>query len=344
MQVFSTEDLHRAPVLEALKDHRVFQLRVSEDLANLNQLFFEAFGEFVALAEDDPLKVGQRIDASCGSLTGYHPMNGLGGNNTHRTGIIVERTDSFSLADNCDGRDSGVLLTTWRSAHWALAHLVLERLAVQLRIDNSHFREEFDPCPNSQFHVKAYDTDTESAPQRGNDAEFGSGGLVVKLSPHVDPSVITILVHAGDLADGLQGLQFENTNRCGAERSQQFVDVPGALSGYGIATVVAGQLLEPLTGGMLRGARHRVALKHEDARKPRMVATFFFQPQFDALLSPLPSPLIKACRHPRRDQTFAEWKQLKYGVYFSRPAGAPAHAENTTGAPAANAKNDHKRD
>jgi len=98
-------------------------------------------------------------------------------------------------------------------------------------------------------------------------------------------------------APGAQGLQCAYVTNTPKAGSFEFREL--AWSGHGVATVFVGSALERISGGLFKAARHRVVgtgtgmgtcqRGHEPRR---MAATFFFRPEKNARLVPIPSPQV----------------------------------------------------
>ena len=88
----------------------------------------------------------------------------------------------------------------------------------------------------------------------------------------------------------------------------------GGDSGCAIATLLTGELLTLATGGRAVAPRHRVAMLSSQISLPRTVATFFFQPRLEQTLKQLTGSVDG--KHGKDTQSFAEWKQQRYGAYF----------------------------
>lgn len=135
-----------------------------------------------------------------------------------------------------------------------VARAALRRLCQELQIDLDTFEQHGlwgDVCGHGQLHVKTYSKDKPGSLRMGED------GLCVKLSPHKDPSLITLLIHdcpEGGERAGLQGLQLEclsSSSGCpgsssveasscgGAMKQRHWCDIDGR-SGWGVATLFAG--------------------------------------------------------------------------------------------------------
>ncbi|CAJ1447439.1 unnamed protein product [Effrenium voratum] len=117
---------------------------------------------------------------------------------------------------------------------------------------------------------------------------------------HQDPSFLSLLLHGSEDPPG-QGLEVHH------EASRRFLPLPR--SGCGVATILVGQLFHLLCGrGKMRFAKgaHRVVTRAEDMDKPRLCATFFFQPHPDALLRPLV---------PGVDEPIITFRERRLGSY-----------------------------
>jgi len=285
-------------LLKALQEsHGVAQIALPADLECLSLHIYDRSHAFFELDEEHPQKKENMIDKEKG-LTGYHGVNGLGGNNRYRKGFILEKNDTLKV-------DFAEALSEWRTRIHELASLVLRRLASELSLPLNTFETGGlwgNVCTNGQMHLKTYSDDAS-----GDDA------LSVRLSPHKDPSVVTLLIHDGPARHGLQGLQ--------VEVDHEWKDIDGR-SGPGVATLLVGQLLALAVGdSAVEAPRHRVALPLSSLEIPRTVSTFFFQPHPEQTMRSLRADDLGKKSNSKGDVnygTFAEWKARQYGAYFKK--------------------------
>eukprot|EP00435_Cladocopium_sp_Y103_P037284 s3220_g9.t2 len=296
--------------LAALRSIGAFQARLPLSLEHQTGYCFRDFKQMLAMSEEEKRRfiVGKDLL----SLHGYQPKGELGERyNAHRSGFVCHGLRPMPwLSESQDMR-----IAVWRKHIWHFTGRIFDALLMEIQEDVSTPAEKgffsenghFDMVSRSQFQVK----EMHPAPQ-------GGSRKLVRLPLHQDPSFLSLLIHGSNDPPG-QGLEIWHDD------SQSFVPVPR--SGYGIATIIVGQLFHLLLGrgSHMRFAKgkHRVVTKVEDMEKPRLSATFFFQPSPEALLIPLvPSQSATAEVEPiisfrqRRLQSYgrftraeAEWKK-----------------------------------
>ena len=102
--LFDAGALHGADLLSPIAQHGVVQIMLPQPTTALNEQVcplnkdapdshapsqvFAMSQQFFQLPEDHPRKRQLAIDHQSGSLSGYHALNGLGGNNKHRLGAF----------------------------------------------------------------------------------------------------------------------------------------------------------------------------------------------------------------------------------------------------------------
>ena len=300
-------DQDRTAAVQALCRDGVCQLAVAPELAELNRRVFALVRRVLQRPADQLQRHAIDLGAGTG-LNGWHGPGGLSKNNKYRSGIIFE---GDRLWDLLDSEPAAFVATVgqWRDAVWGLATQLLRLVAAELQLEDTFFEEAMEVCSNSQFHVKRYHP---AAPGDGSGAAHATpAGEVVKLFAHMDPSVLSVVIHdGGPVQEGGRGLQVR------ARESGEFLPLPR--SGWGVATVFVGQILQRITGGLIPAAVHRVAVRPQDDALERLTATFFFQPTPAARLGPVPSPLVQASGGPGQAAvTYAEWKEKAYGRYYA---------------------------
>eukprot|EP00913_Durusdinium_trenchii_P004543 g4219.t1 len=200
-------------------------------------------------------------------LHGYQPRGELGERyNAHRSGFIFHGSKAAPWVDP----ESQERISIWRADIWQLAGRIFDALIQELdlkAISAGHFSRHgpFDMVSHSQFQVK------EMHP-----VAAGPNAKVVRLPLHQDPSFLSLLIHHSSEPPG-QGCEFW------LDQEQRFL--PLARSGPTVCTVIIGQLFHLLLGrrSFAKG-KHRVVTRAADMEKPRISATFFFQPPGTARL------------------------------------------------------------
>jgi isopenicillin N synthase-like dioxygenase len=255
----------KLPVTEELARTGCFQLRLPPSLRDLNRDAFRLARVFLDKDEGDK----QRFAIKEGSLNGYHGLGGLSKYNKDRSGFIFEDETVLDLLDHGSGRESFVATVhKWRQAQHDLAAALLRRLAEQLGAPPAYFEAQLRFMGKGQLHVKRF----RGAGDRKAAQEFASDlaeGPIVRLLPHTDPSLLSIVLHDFDDSNGLQegalGLEVWHTGRgC-------YKPLPAA--GWSVATVMAGDVLARICASAV-APKHRVvaSCQHEVKGSSRLRA------------------------------------------------------------------------
>ena len=164
-----------------------------------------------------------------------------------------------------------------------LGHHLMKALAISLGLPKLFFREKYTHDPLTLFRIFHYPP--PQIPSFGN-AEWGVG-------EHTDYGVLTILKQ-----DNIGGLQV---------KSKSGWIVAPYIPGTFICNI--GDMLDRMTGGYYRSTPHRVINK---SGKSRYSWPFFFDPNWDVVVEPLP---IEKNSNKRWDNTDIHEFKDTYGNY-----------------------------
>ena len=153
------------------------------------------------------------------------------------------------------------------AAMTALGHTVLAGIAASLGLDRDYFARRYTGDPLTLFRIFHY--------PRSVGAGWGVG-------EHTDYGLLTLLKQ-----DDNGGLQVRSRSRW-----IEAVPVPGSF----VCNI--GDMLELLTGGLYKSTPHRVRSSPDS---DRLSWPFFFDPSFDARLTPIPGTA------PPRDDSARRW-------------------------------------
>ena len=166
------------------------------------------------------------------------------------------------------------------------AHALMEGIALALGLERRYFADHYTADPTILFRIFHY-----PAPPPGDDG-WGVG-------EHTDYGLLTLLAQ-----DDVGGLQVKTT--------RGWIDAPPLDNGF-VCNI--GDMLDRLTGGVYRSTPHRV---RNAGGKGRLSFPFFFDPDFDAEIVPLPH----ATPHDR-DDSAERWDKANvhafrgtYGAYL----------------------------
>jgi len=166
------------------------------------------------------------------------------------------------------------------------AHALMEGIALALGLERRYFADHYTADPTILFRIFHY-----PAPPPGDDS-WGVG-------EHTDYGLLTLLAQ-----DDVGGLQVKTT--------RGWIDAPPLDNGF-VCNI--GDMLDRLTGGVYRSTPHRV---RNAGGKGRLSFPFFFDPDFDAEIVPLPH----AMPHDR-DDSAERWDKANvhafrgtYGAYL----------------------------
>jgi len=167
----------------------------------------------------------------------------------------------------------------------AAAHALMEGVALSLELEPDYFRAHYTANPTVLFRVFHY------PPVPENSESWGVG-------EHSDYGLLTLLAQ-----DALGGLQVKT--------SRGWIDAP-PIAGTLVCNI--GDMLDRLTGGRYRSTPHRA--KNVSGRD-RLSFPFFFDPDFDAQIRPLPGyPAIADDRDSRWDKASVHAFSGTYGDYL----------------------------
>lgn len=167
----------------------------------------------------------------------------------------------------------------------ATAHALMEGLALSLHLDADYFRRTYTANPTILFRIFHY----PAMPAQSGDWGVGE---------HTDYGLLTLLAQ-----DNLGGLQVKTT--------RGWIDAPPI---KGTLACNIGDMLDRLTGGQYRSTPHRA--KNISGRG-RLSFPFFFDPDFDAEIVPLPGFALTADdRDTRWDKASVHAFSGTYGDYL----------------------------
>lgn len=178
----------------------------------------------------------------------------------------------------------GVVLD-YLNAATATAHALMEGIALSLNLDADYFHRTYTANPTVLFRIFHY-----PAMPTVSDA-WGVG-------EHTDYGLLTLLAQ-----DDLGGLQVKT--------ARGWIDAP-PIEGTLVCNI--GDMLDRLTGGQYRSTPHRA--KNVSGRG-RLSFPFFFDPDFDAEIRPLPGLALNADdRDTRWDRASVHAFSGTYGDYL----------------------------
>jgi isopenicillin N synthase-like dioxygenase len=179
----------------------------------------------------------------------------------------------------------GAILDYLRSAT-ATAHALMEGIALSLKLDAGYFHRTYTADPTVLFRIFHY------PPMPAGSDAWGVG-------EHTDYGLLTLLAQ-----DDLGGLQVKT--------SRGWIDAP-PLPGTLVCNI--GDMLDRLTGGQYRSTPHRA--RNAGARG-RLSFPFFFDPDFEAEIRPLPNFAVQIAddRDTRWDKASVHAFSGTYGDYL----------------------------
>jgi len=167
----------------------------------------------------------------------------------------------------------------------ATAHALMEGIALSLKLDAGYFHRTYTANPTILFRIFHY----PAKPATSDDWGVGE---------HTDYGLLTLLAQ-----DELGGLQVKT--------ARGWIDAP-PIEGTLVCNI--GDMLDRLTGGQYRSTPHRA--KNVSGRG-RLSFPFFFDPDFDAEIVPLPGFLLDADdRDTRWDKASVHAFSGTYGDYL----------------------------
>ena len=323
----------KLPVAEELTRMGCFQLLLPPSIRNLNRDAFCLARTF--LDQDESQK--ERFSIKEGSLNGYHGLGGLSQYNTNRSGFIFENEDVLDLLNQGNGSNSFVATVhKWRRSQHDLAAALLRRLATQLGLPPTYFESELRFVGKGQLHVKRFSGENDR-----KEAQHFNDNPVVRLLPHTDPSLLSIVLHDYDDSSGVRndamGLEVWRSD------SASYEPLPAA--GWSVATVMAGDVLSKICASVV-APKHRVVARCQQEvgkiscctnytsanlpylssfcflscfqmSEPRLAATFFIQPSLDAELCAV-AERGNSTAQRKPSNTYGAWKEQKYSRYFRK--------------------------
>ncbi len=169
-----------------------------------------------------------------------------------------------------------------------LGHHLMRGLALSLHLPGDFFRNHYTDEPLTLFRIFHYPPLTTKALEQ---AQWSVG-------EHTDYGVLTMLKQ-----DEVGGLQVKSQG--------QWLSVPFIPNSF-VCNI--GDMLERLTGGYYRSTPHRVL---NASGLDRYSYPFFFDPNFDAAIRPVPSPLIPEQEKGLHDsETYGDYIQKKIAHVF----------------------------
>jgi isopenicillin N synthase-like dioxygenase len=162
------------------------------------------------------------------------------------------------------------------------AHAIMEGVALSLGLERSYFRTAYTARPTLLFRVFEYPA--------GDNEGWGVG-------EHTDYGLLTLL--AQDENGGLQ-----------VKTPLGWIDAP-PIEGALVCNI--GDMLDRLTGGYYKSTPHRV---RNVSGKSRLSFPFFFDPAFDAEITPLPDRAARDDSAERWDRANVHAFSGTYGEYL----------------------------
>ncbi|MGH9848136.1 MAG: isopenicillin N synthase family dioxygenase [Blastocatellia bacterium] len=162
------------------------------------------------------------------------------------------------------------------AAMTALGHAVMRGIAMSLGLDEAYFAERYTADPLVLFRIFNYPA-SESGSEWGN--QWGVG-------EHTDYGLLTILKQ-----DEAGGLQVKS-----AKPEGQWVEAP-PVAGSFVCNI--GDMLDRMTAGLYRSTPHRVRNR---SGRDRLSFPFFFDPNFDAEVAPIPLDGVPTSDRPADDR------------------------------------------
>jgi len=180
----------------------------------------------------------------------------------------------------------------YMAALTAVGHALMEGIALSLGLPPATFAVRYTAHPLVLLRIFCY------PPEVRADAPWGVG-------EHTDYGLLTILKQ-----DGAGGLQVKSADG--------WIDVPPIPQAF-VCNI--GDMLDRMTRGLYRSTPHRV---RNASGQARLSFPFFFDPDFDAQIAPLPLPAHVAAADDRRrrwDNESVHDVTGTYGEYLLRKVG-----------------------
>ena len=234
--------------------------------------------------------------ADSAHATGYHRAGCMSARyNAYREGFVFSDGHLFDVR-GCPSFKSDC--AQLQAQLHRVADNVLNMLGHHLELPMGWFQQELGPTQDSsQWHIKRYVHAQEGEKPALSQTSITKPGLEW-LPTHTDPSLISIvLLHQPGKQEGSSGLQYNTKDKL-------YLDVPA--SGYEVAIVFVGSVLQHLTGGYFHACRHRVV--YAGNTHERTAATLFVRPVADTILT-LPPSAVLTCSNckVRGNLTFSQW-------------------------------------
>ncbi len=265
-----------------------------------------------------PAEIRDAIDVRRSPLNrGYHPPGGHSTNPLNRPDL----KDSFEIAQDL-GPDHPAVQAGWSfhgANHWpeglpgfretlsalyadleALGREICRAFAMDLGAPEDFF-ETCLTCPMAQFRLIHYPPQPPEAP----DNQFGAGA-------HTDYGCVALLMQ--DDAGGLQVLN----------RRDDWVDVPPV---EGAIVCNVGEMMERWSNGLYPATPHRVINR---SGRERYSQVMFFNPDYDALVEPLPSCVPDGAAPGYSSTTMGRFVEHMFAQTFTH--NREAKAQPATGA------------
>ena len=194
----------------------------------------------------------------------------------------------------------GPLVSEWIDAMTALAHRLMRGVALGLGLTPDWFERNLTADPTVLFRIFRYPPTTtplpsDDGPKRTPTATTATSTTTTTterwgVAEHTDYGLLTILAQ-----DGSGGLQVRS--------GDGWIDVPPMADAF-VCNI--GDMLDRMTGGRYRSTPHRVLSTAAD----RLSFPFFFDPSWDAEVSPLPLD-----GEPPTDDALTRWDATSVHEY-----------------------------
>lgn len=243
-------------------------------LESLSKAFFE-------LPQDEKMRI--RMELGGRAWRGYFPVGAelTSGKPDEKEGLYfgAELDDEHPKVENetpLHGKnlfpekpaEMAEVVLEYMSEMTELGHILMEAIALSLRLSKNHFRNSITKDPITLFRIFHYPV------QPQNTKNWGVG-------EHTDYGLLTILKQ-----DRNGGLQIKTKGT--------WIDAPPIDHTF-ICNI--GDMLDRITGGLYRSTPHRVK---NVSGKNRFSFPLFFDPSFDATIKPLPGIAIGTITRPKR--------------------------------------------
>ncbi|WP_013335002.1 isopenicillin N synthase family dioxygenase [Gloeothece verrucosa] len=182
--------------------------------------------------------------------------------------------------------DFGETVLEYLSVMTGLGHTIMEGIALSLELESSYFYDRYTANPLILFRIFNYPPDEDP-----HSESWGVG-------EHTDYGLLTILKQ--DDSGGLQ-----------VKTGGGWISAPPVANSF-VCNI--GDMLDRLTGGFYRSTPHRV---RNPSPSDRLSFPFFFDPNFDAQIQPIPTrQIIQDDLYERWDKASVHQLQGTYGDYI----------------------------